>query len=89
MECGVDGQLHKTQRFHPDTVTHPSRTWPSQEEPRSGLTDSAPVSDVSAPARTNGVRPPLRPVSVAQKYKPSTMWSFNDQSIDIPMDCMA
>ena len=40
---------------------------PSQEEPGSGLTASALVSDVSAPAYTSGVWPPLRPVSVAQK----------------------
>jgi len=33
--------------------------WPSQEEPASGLTASAPVSDVSTPACTNGVWPPL------------------------------
>ena len=34
-------------------------------------------------------RPPLRPVSVAQKNKPSTMSSSNVQSIDLPMDCTA
>ena len=53
--------------------------WASQEQRES---DSAPVSDVSAPACTNGVRPPLRPVSVAQKNKPSTKLSSNAQSID-------
>jgi len=63
--------------------------WPSQEEPGSGSTASALVSDVSAPACTNGVWPPLRPVSVAQKNKPSTMLSSNVQSINFPMDCMA
>ena len=61
---------------------------PSQQEPGSGLTACAPVSDVSAPACTNGVWPPLRPVSVAQKNKPSTMLSSNVQSIDLSMDCM-
>ena len=75
--------------FIPNTGTHPPPEWPSQEEPGSGLTTSAPVSDVSAPACTNGVWPPLRPVSVAQKNKPSTMLSSNVQSIDLPMDCMA
>ena len=75
--------------FIPNTGTHPPPEWPSQEEPGSGLTASAPVSDVSAPACTNGVWPPLRPVSVAQKNKPSTMLSSNVQSIDLPMDCMA
>ena len=44
--------------------------WPSQEAPGSGLTASTPVSGVSAPVCTNGVWPPLRPVSVAQKSKP-------------------
>jgi len=38
-----------------------------------GLTTSAPASGVSAHVCTNEVRPPLRPVSVAQKNKPSTM----------------
>jgi len=52
---------------------------------RSGLTASAPVSGVSAPAWTNGVWPPLRPVSVALKNKPSTMLSSNVQSIDLRM----
>ena len=72
--------------FIPDTGTYPLE-WPSQEEPGSGLTTSAPVSDVSAPACTNGVWPLLRPVSVAQKHKPSTMSSSNVQSIDLPTDC--
>ena len=63
--------------------------WPSQEEPGSGLTVSAPVSDVSAPACTNGVWRLLRPVSVAHNNKPSTMLSSNVQSIDLPMDCTA
>ena len=61
--------------------------WHSQEEPESGLTTSAPESDVFALACTNGVWPPLRPVSVAQKNKPSTMLSSNVQSIDLPKDC--
>jgi len=42
-----------------------------QEEPGSGLTVSALLSDISAPAFTNGVWPPLRPVSVTQK-KPTS-----------------
>ena len=73
--------------FPTPAPTHPE--WPSQEEPGSGLTASAPVSDVFAPAFTNGVWPLLRPVSVTQKNKPSTMLSFNVQSIDLPMDCTA
>jgi len=63
--------------------------WPSQKEPGSGLTASAPLLDISAPACTNVVWPPLRPVSVAQKNKPSTMLSSNFQSIDFLMDRMA
>jgi len=66
---------------------HPE--WPSQQESGSGVGTSAPVLDVSAAACTNGVWPPLRPVSVAQKNKPSTMLSSNVQSIDLPMDYMA
>ena len=53
------------------------------------LTAAAPVSDVSDPACTNGVWPPLRPVNVAQKNKPSTMLSSKVQSINLPVDCMA
>jgi len=63
--------------------------WPSQEEPGSGLTASTPVSGVSAPVCTNGVWPPLRPVTVAQKNKPSTMLPSHVQSIDLLMDCTA
>jgi len=60
MKIGVDGQPHKIPYFHP-RHRHPSTPeWPSQEEPGSGLTGSAPVSDVSAPACTNGVWPPLQ-----------------------------
>ena len=67
----------------------PPPEWPSQQEPGSGLTASAPVSDVSAPACTTGVWPLLWVVSVAQKNKPWTMLSSSVQSIDLPTDCMA
>jgi len=50
--------------------------WPCQEQCRSGLPAIAPVSGVSALGCTNGVWPPLRPVSMAQN-KPSAMLSFN------------
>ena len=72
----------------PDTGAHTPRMT-LRKRAGSGSTASAPVSDVSAPACTNGVWPPLRPVSVAQKNKPSTMLSSNVQSIDLPADCMA
>jgi len=49
----------KLRIFIPDTGSH-SPEWPSQEEPGYGLTASALVSGVSAPACTNGVWPPLR-----------------------------
>ena len=76
--------------FITDTSIPPSpQEWPYQDEPGSDLTAFAPVSDVSAPAFTNGVWPPLRPVSETQNNKPSTMSSSNVQSIDLPMDCMA
>jgi len=74
--------------FNPDTSTHPLEST-SQEEPVSDLTASAPVLDVYAPAYANGVWPPLRPVSAAQKNKRSTMLSSNVLSIDLPTDCMA
>jgi len=49
MECGVGGQPHKTPYFH---LRHrnPPPEQPSQEEPGSSLTASAPVSGVSAHA---------------------------------------
>jgi len=75
--------------FSSPTSAPTPQEWSSKEEPGSGLTASAPVSDLSAPACANGVWPPLRSVSVVQKNKPSTMLSSNVQSIDLPMDCMA
>jgi len=41
----------------------PALEWPSQEEPWSSLTASARVWGLAAPACTNGVWPPLQPVS--------------------------
>ena len=85
-EHGVGGQPHKTPHFnsrhqytHPARMTLPSRAWVR-------LTRLRPVSDVSAVACTNGVWPPLRPVSVAQN-KPSTILTSIVQSIDLCMDC--
>ena len=66
-----------------------SLEWSFYEQGLSSLTISAPVSDVSVPACTNGVCPPLRPASVAQINKPSTMMPSNVQSIDLLMDCTA
>ena len=57
-----------------------------KQEPESGLTVSAPVSDVSAPACTNGARSPLRLVSVEQKNKSMTMLSSNVKSNGLLMD---
>jgi len=54
MECGVDGQSHKTPHFHPRHWHPPRNDPPQKKEPGSGLTASAPVSDVSAPACANG-----------------------------------
>ena len=53
MECGVGGQPARLRIFIPDTGNHPSE-WPSREQPGSGLTASAPLSDVSAPALQMG-----------------------------------
>ena len=49
------------------TLLHISSEWPSQEEPGSGSTAFASVSDISAPACRNGICPPLRPVSLVHK----------------------
>jgi len=87
MERGVGGQPHKTPHFNSRHRYTPPE-WPSQEKPGSGSTASATVSDVSAPACTNGVWHPLRPVSVAQN-KPPTMLSSTVQSIDLPTDYTA
>ena len=84
-ECADNTTRLRT--FHTDNGTHPLE-WPFQEQRGFGLTASAPVSDVSAPACTNGVWPPLRPASVAQN-KPSTMSSSTVQSIDPPTSYMA
>ena len=63
--------------------------WPSQQEQRgSGLTASAPLSDVSTPACRNGIWLLQRLVSVAQ-IRPLTMLYSTVQSIDLLMDCMA
>jgi len=79
------GQITPFQ-FQTSVHTHPE--WPSQEERESGSTASAPVSDVSAPACTNGVWPPLRPVCVVQN-KPSIMSSSTVQYIEPPTDYTA
>jgi len=90
MECGVGSQPHKTLHFHPRRHRHPlPLEWPSKEKLGSGLTTSAPASGVSNHPCTNGVWPPLRPVSVALKNKQSTMLSSNVQSIDLCMACTA
>ena len=87
MECGVGGQPHKTPHFAP-TSAPTLLEWPSQEQCGFDLTASAPLSDISARACTNGVCPPLRPVSVVHKNKPSAMLSSNVQSIDLLMERM-
>ena len=53
--------------------------WPCQEQRGSGLTTFAPVSDVPAPACTNGAWSLLWLANVAQKNRPPTMLSFNLQ----------
>jgi len=70
----------------------PARTlleWSFRKQRGSGLTAYAPVSDVSVLVCTDGACPPLRPVSVPQKNKPSTVLSSNVQSINLPVDCTA
>jgi len=64
MELGVGVQHYALQI---QTLLHISSEWPSQEEPGSGSTAFASVSDISAPACRNGICPPLRPVSLVHK----------------------
>ena len=63
--------------------------WPFQKHSGSGLTTSAPLSNVSAPAHHKRCVTLLQPVSVVQKNRLLTMLSSNVQSIDLPMDCTA
>ena len=79
MECGVGCQPHKTLHFQP-RHRHP---------PTGAALPRAKKTLGPNYVCTNGVWHPLRPVSVAQKNKPSTMLSFNVQSIDLLMDCIA
>jgi len=68
----------------PSTTSAPNLLeWPCKAQCWSGLTASAQVSDVSAPAYTNGVWPLLQFVNVAQKNKPLTILFFTVQSIDL------
>jgi len=60
-----------------------------QEQHGSGLTASAPVSDISALAYTNGAWPLLGLVNVGQRNKQLTMLFFTVLSIDLLMDCTA
>ena len=94
----VDPRHRHPPSFIPDTGTHPLSSptpaptlleWPFWEQRGSGLTASAAIPDVSALACTNGVWPPMQPVSVVQNNKSSTMLSSNLQFIDLPIDCTA
>ena len=59
--CGaVGGQSHKTPHFNSRHRYTLPPEWPSQEEPGSGITASAPVSDVSAPACTSSCLLPVQ-----------------------------
>jgi len=89
VECGVGGQPHITPQFHPQHRHPPTWNDPPKKSLGPASTASAPVLDVSAPVCTNGAWPPLRPVSVAQKNKPSAMLFSNVQPIDLSMDCIA
>jgi len=74
-------------RTLPDSVYQPITSaptlldWPYQDQHGSGLIAAASVSDVSAPACTNGIWPLLRLVSVVQRNTPLTMLSSTVQSI--------
>jgi len=68
---------------HAPGMTLPRRAWVRLNRLRTG------VGGFRSCLYKWGVWPPLRPVSVAQKNKPSTMLSSNVQSIDLPTDCTA
>ena len=80
--------LTRLRTFIPNTSTHPLE-WHFKGQRGSGLNRlRTSVGRFNFRLRTvNGVWPPLRPVSVAQKNEPSTMLSSNVQSIAIPRDC--
>jgi len=81
----VGGQPHKTPHFHPFTAP-PSRNGP----PKKNLGRLNRLGTGVGRFRSCLYKwdMTLRPVSVGQKKKPSTMLSFNVQSIDLPMDSM-
>jgi len=86
---GVDGQTHKTTHFHPRHRHPPTRNdppkrraWVRLNRLRTG------VGRFRSCLYKRGMASSA-PVRVAQKNKPSTMLSSNDQSIDLPMDCRA
>jgi len=82
MECGLVGEHSGSPYFGNQC----------QDQRGSRLTVSVVVSDVSSPAYTNGVLPPMAPlrlISVAKKKRSLTMLSFVVQHIDLPMECMA
>ena len=67
---------------HPPGITLPRRAWVRLNRLRTGV-------GRFRSCLYKWVWPPLRPVSVAQRNKPSIMLSSNVQSIDLRMDCMA
>jgi len=73
-------KYQKTRTLSFPTLAPTLLDWLFWEQHGFNLTASAPVSDVSTPACTNEVWPPLWPMIVAQKNKLSTM-SSNVQSI--------
>jgi len=87
MECGVGGQPYKTPHFYPRHAPTPrngppKRAWFRLNRLRTGV-------GRFRSCLYKWDMAPLRPVSVAQKNKPSTMLSSNVQSIDLPVGCMA
>ena len=82
MECGKFGERFETFIPDPPFWNGPAKNnvWPRLNRSRTG---------VGRFCSCLHKWPLLRPASVAQKNKPSTMLSSNVQSIDLPMDCMA
>jgi len=88
MEWGVGGYPTRLRTFISDTGTHPlgmilpRRAWVRLNRLRTGV-------GRFPSCLYKWVWPSLRPVSVAQKNKPSTRLSSNVYSIDLLMDCTA
>jgi len=87
MECGLGGQPTALRIFIPDTGTHPPgmtlarKAWVRLNRLRTG------VGHFRSCLYKWGTAS-FAACEWAQKNKQPTVWSFNVQSIDLPIDCM-